>query len=142
MIGRTWIIGENGEIEITYYLNGRLGGILFSEDSTDKQVEWIFNTMAMKANDIDEIAAYMSGISKKVKVKEVPPDISFDRFYNQYENKVGRQRAERAWKRMAKAEKVKALMGIKKYKAHSFNKKYDLAYPARYLNDQLYNEFQ
>ncbi len=53
---------------------------------------------------------------KNVKVSEVPEDVSFERFWEVYDYKVGKKtRAERLWKALTDTERIKALKHIRIY---------------------------
>lgn len=141
MKGRTWIIAD-GLYTVTYSLAGKMLEVKFSEEVTPEQLLWFFDHFAIMAADMDGIAAFMQKLGKSRKVVEQPADTSFSRFWDEYGHKVGKKEAESAWKRLNNTKRTDALLGIRKYKAYSLSKHYDLAYPAKYLNKELYNDFQ
>lgn len=75
------------------------------------------------------------------KVEEGFMDLTFDNFYNQYGNKVGKKRASKRWEKMSDADRVKALLFIPKYlnqlKAQSG---VQMMYPESYLNAERWND--
>lgn len=144
MEGNSWIIGAKGEVEISYHLDGRLAGLRFSEDATREQILWAFDNAAMWVDKDGggDLQAYMKGLGRKVKVEEIPPDISFTRFWEAYGNKVSKMQAEQAWQRLSRAERVRVLVAIPKYRKFSTAKGYDLAYPAKFINKRMYEDYQ
>lgn len=51
-----------------------------------------------------------------VKVEKVSEDLSFDRFWEEYDNKISaKKRTEKLWNDLIDSEKAKAIIFIKKY---------------------------
>ena len=73
-------------------------------------------------------------------VKTVDDDLSFTRFWKEYDNKVSKKKAEVLWNKMSKAKKVKAFLDIPKYNAYLMRKGYDKAYPDTYLRNEKYED--
>ena len=75
------------------------------------QVEWIFKFVPL---DLTELAKYSD--DPVVKYRLIESDLSFDRFWNAFDNKVGKKkRAEALWKVMKESEKIKCFEVIPRY---------------------------
>jgi hypothetical protein len=57
----------------------------------------------------------MVELSKTLRVKEVPVDISFTSFLERYNRKINRKRCEPLYEKLDESEKVKCIMAIKQY---------------------------
>ena len=68
------------------------------------------------------------------------PDLSFDVFYDMYDKKVGRLKAERSWTKLSKADRMKCLKSLKSYNDYLFRKKIAKAYPATYINQRMFED--
>lgn len=80
-----------------------------------------------------------SGKNNQCKIKEVEPDLSFERFWDVYGYKKGKRKmAENSWSKKSKAEKVMIIEHIPKYKKQCGIDRVDMAYPSTYLNQEYY----
>lgn len=88
--------------------------------------------------DLTKIQTYMK--AKNIKVTEVAMDLSFDAFWNRYNNKFGKKpRAQKFWELMTEEERIKAYNHIQKYEQFliqnpGINKKY----PETYLSQRIW----
>jgi len=74
--------------------------------------------------------------------KDISPTLElyrFDEFWDAYDKKCGRDRAERAWKKLSKAEVDAAIAYIPSYKAAQPNKMYRKN-PEAYINQRAWND--
>lgn len=82
-----------------------------------------------------------AGIEHKWTIKALEQKVSFEEFYEEYANKVGRKPAELKWKRLKKEDRIKAMMYIDKYKNHlKLRPGQQQMYPATYLNSEPWND--
>lgn len=85
------------------------------------------------------IAQWKKGV-KNVSIREIAPDLSFEAFYSQYDNKFGKKtRSMAIWKQMNDVEKAKAIAFIPKYKTHLITSGIQQKYAETYLNQQPWN---
>ena len=69
-------------------------------------------------------------------------EVSFDMFWNNYGKKVHRLRVEKLWAKMSQADRVKAFVGIAKYKKWCQRSERFLLDPENYLKNQTWtNEY-
>ncbi len=68
------------------------------------------------------------------------PDLSFEVFYDQYKYKVGKLKAQRAWDKLSKADRISCLKSLKAYDDYLFRKKIAKAYPATYINQRKFED--
>ena len=80
-------------------------------------------------------------ITSKLEIKKTDLDLSFDAFWNTYNNKVGKKKmAESSWNNLSKANKIKALMAIPRYNNNlRLNPGIQKAYPTTFINQEYYN---
>ncbi|HOI31201.1 MAG: hypothetical protein PHG67_06040 [Bacteroidales bacterium] len=71
---------------------------------------------------------------------EIHQEVSFDQFWNRYDEKVrsSRKRSEKVWKRLSKTDKLKAYRYIAKYE-QSLYAGIPKKYAETYLNAELWN---
>lgn len=78
--------------------------------------------------------------SDTAKLTEITEEITFDRFWNRYNDKArsSKKRTQRIWNRMSKAQQRKAYQHIQKYEL-TLKPGIDRKYAETYLNAELWN---
>ena len=122
-----------GAINLLYNEFNMLSKTEFEGKLTDEQYAWILAKLPFKEEGITPLKKHFSIIQE---VEEV----TFEDFYETYKYKEGRQKAQHAWDRMPKYEKVKAYMYITTYKTKKKISGTALAYPATYLNSKPWED--
>lgn len=81
------------------------------------------------------------GKKPNISVRESEPDLSFENFWNVFDNKVGNKaRTLKKWEKMKKSERAAALAYLPKYESHlATNPGISKLYPETYLNQQRWN---
>ncbi|MCH4824277.1 hypothetical protein ML462_13965 [Gramella lutea] len=135
------VTGKNSPIvwQFKYHLNGLLAEFKLLEGELDaKQINWLFVKGKFPYRE-DQIKQWNTIPEFDIKIGE--PDLSFDSFWNAYGNKVGKKKmAENTWKKLSKADKLKALEAIKHYNNYLSRKHgIDKAHPTTYLNQEYYH---
>lgn len=129
-----------GNVILEYDHNDIIKRIEFEcEMSSEQHVKFIKNIPLSEATFLE--VATRSGVVFSV----VPPDLSFERFWNTYAYKVGdKSRTEKLWNKFTEAEKTTALKIIPVYNAFLQRKNLDKAYPETWLNQKrfLTNEYK
>lgn len=101
---------------------------------TEKQQVWLLKNLPR------ELAEAQSLLEKNPNIIFKPEDVTFDMFWQAYDDKINssRKRTQKAWDRMAKAEQVRAFQYIKTYfrNVPSGTRK---KYAETYLNAELWN---
>lgn len=105
-----------GEIFITYNHEGLL--VAFDAVDTtvkDIHIRWLMaNTPQRITIDYaNELKAFLS--RTKCELIEVPLDISFETFWNLYDHKIHKPRAEAAFNKLPQTDKLLCILSIKKY---------------------------
>jgi hypothetical protein len=116
-------------------------GILMKFDTSAAQLSeqqqlWILRTMPKSLPDVKK----MLGDSTTAKFTELKQDVTFEMFWNRYNEKVrsSKKKAERIWNRLTKTNQVKAFRGIIAYERNipgGVSKKY----AETYLGAELWN---
>lgn len=76
----------------------------------------------------------------KCKIKEVDEDLSFERFWNEFDYKVGnKSRALKLWTALPNPDKAKALKFMATYDTQLAMTKVNKMYPETYLHQQRWN---
>lgn len=101
------------------------GGVVFGYDAN--------NCLVFYHNECDSPAAInwlkdrlpgndiaLVELKKKIEgtIQVVPPDLSFDTFWEAYDKKINRKRCEPLWKKLNDADRMRAIMNIKPYDAY------------------------
>lgn len=125
--------------EFKYNLNGVLTEFNFGEtELTFNQRRWLFS--------LERFPYYentIKGWQKAIKNFEVivgKPNLDFTTFYNLYKYKVGKLEAQRAWKKLNKADQLKAIKQIKAYEGFLRRKRIEKVHPATYLNKRRFDD--
>ena len=132
-------IKKTGGQIVVGYRKGCLVYLDIKETVTSLQVAWVHKNVPQHYEGFTKFVKEVK--SKGVAVSEVLTDLSFENFWNIYDNKKGKKvRVERIWKDMSDVEKSKALDYIKKYNYYlAINAGIQKKYPQTYLNCAEWN---
>jgi hypothetical protein len=124
-----------GQVELIYNGNGTLAKIDFTPGELDHhQVHYLVKHIP--ANEVD-----MSTSFQNLPITIVSEDyrITFDDFWNYYDQKHNRKRAEALWKKLSKTDQVIAYNGLKAYTKHlNANAWKNKADPDTYLRNRMW----
>lgn len=126
-----------GEIEVVYNDFNLMVSIDISRaDLAEKQQIYFLRDLPRELAELERLKQK----SPSLVVIEVPQEITFEMFWNRYDDKVrsSRKRTEKAWSRLAKADQVKAYMYIQRYR-QSLYAGTNPKYAETYLNAELWN---
>ena len=126
----------DGCITLEYeYDSGMLVQATFDFVLKDDQAKWLQSHFPVHVSLAEKLSAVMKGSVQKV--DSIP---GFADFYGRYGNKVGKVKAEAAWKKLKDTEKVLAVTHISKYK-QSIKGWQDMLMPATYLNEKRFMDY-
>ena len=75
------------------------------------------------------------------KVKELEQDLTFENFWNVYNNKLDKKsRVEAIWKTLTNVQRAKALAYIPSYETHLITNNITKKYPSTYLNSRIWEQ--
>lgn len=125
-----------GEIHVLYGVDSRLLFIDFMKASlTDEQIEYFKSKLPVV---YDQNFSQAFGTSKLMIVEE-GYTVTFDMFWNRYDHKVNRIRAEKEWNKLSEADQVNAFARYPLYDRHlKLNAWKTKAGPDRYLKDRFW----
>lgn len=123
---------------VTFGFNSSNWLVFFSNEaefSEDRQYKWLFeiDRFPIRLEQIAELAKVIKGT-----LKEVPADLSFDTFWDKYEKKINRKRAEQIWKKLSDADKMLAIVNIKPYDSYLQRTGIGKAHPENYFNKEYH----
>lgn len=128
--------------EFKYNLNGSLKAFkLLQGQLSDTQTNWLFKAGNFPYHVDIMTRVWMAKLRKNFEISVGEADLSFENFWNTYGHKVGKKKmAQTSWGKLSKANKIKALIGIKKYnnnlKLYPGQAK---AHASTYINQEYYN---
>lgn len=130
-------IASKGDFNVHFGFNaeGLLVAMQLPEDLTEASQLWLMRNMPICEEDLKHFAK----LSKMV-VSEQITEITFDDFYKQYAVKEARQKAEKSWERLSKAERIKAFKYIPVLRSKCNLSGIAMPYPATYLNNKRWND--
>lgn len=148
MIKLLKILGGQDIVTVTYDLDGRTQNITFHEETSKEQRAWVLYRLSVGEEEntcglsdcVDRINQKKDP-KKRATLIEVEPDLSFERFWEDYGYKIGKKKmAENKWKSMDDMERIKALKYIKTYNYFLMeNRNIQKLYPSSYLNRAEWN---
>ena len=121
-----------------YHLNGTLAlfevldGIL-----SEKQINWLFRLGHFPYQE-SQIADWQKHLKENFEISVGEADLSFDALWNAYENKVKRQEAEKAFKKMKPADVMRCFQAIPGYNRYLSRKGTAKAMLATFINQAYY----
>lgn len=101
-----------------------------------QQQDYILNGLPKEASEIERLILH----SKTARLTEINRDITFEMFWDKYNEKVrsSRKRAQTKWIKMKKSEQIKAYNFISKYESNILPGT-EKKYAETYLNAELWN---
>lgn len=92
-------------------------------------------------HDEPKMLVFKSKMTKYFTIDEEDYDLSFDTFMNVYGKKTRKKESSAYWKKMTDANKLKAILGVKKLNNHiRLNPWKEKPDPIRYLKHERYND--
>lgn len=122
-----------GEILFKYDLSTDLVYFENKAQMSDEQKKYLLEHMPLTLTHLKKMA-----LKDTITINEIPEDLTFERFYNKYNYKVGsKKRAESIWKGLSNTDKYLCLQAIDRYNSF-LNKKKNMerAYPETFLNQR------
>lgn len=103
-----------------------------NSDLSKEQMNWMLGVLS-KGSNLKQLAQRVSG-----QLSVVPTDLSFESFWNAYNWKRNRYRAEPLWNKMTEAERIECLLNIPQY--HHWQRQNNVAMlnPDNYLKRAEY----
>lgn len=128
----------DGFINLEYNDNGVMTKFEVVNDIPDEAIIAILMRIPLK-NESGVMEAFMKGSSAVI--TPIKEDLSFDRFWIEYDNKVGnKKRAEKLWTELSEQNKLLALKYIKRYDSLlKIQNGIAKLYPETYLNQKRWN---
>lgn len=128
------------ECVFTYSENGLLKAFELRSEMSEK------NHIAFLQYDFSKQEALQKFASKNTnrKLELVPEDLSFERFLETYNHKVGKkERAQKLWEALTTKEKITCLNTIPRYKAWLAFRNIETLYPETFLSQKRFqNEYR
>lgn len=125
-----------GSITLSYNEQGRVIKMEIDAQLSEQQHAFFFSVFPAEIAQLEQLK-----ILKSVKIIEVLQEVTFEQFYEAFGNKVGKVKAENVWKRLSRAEQLKAFNHLPKYKNYlKLNPGIAHLYPATYLNQKRWND--
>jgi hypothetical protein len=122
-----------GCITFGYDENGQLVKFLFDAIMDDAYVDFVRRNIPWT---VDAVARYKSKTSTVTEIT----DISFERFWRDYDYKKGKDAAIKEWNKLKQGEQVKAIVRIPAYKFDINARNVAPVYPERYLKHKRFND--
>jgi len=121
-----------GQVTFGYDHNGDL--IFYHNEIPDEKViKWINKYTPINRENLEAFKQKVQAT-----ITEVPEDLSFDRFWNTYEKKHNRKRAEPLFEKLNDADKMQAIMRVKAYFEYCWKTKRGIADPEKYLRERYF----
>lgn len=124
-----------GEILYTYDDSDHLVKLEISADLSREQHEWILKHIPASASGLH----FISQKVKNSNIVELMQDISFDQFWNKYDEKLrsSKKKSMVKWNKLSQADRNKAFYFISTYNRNRGSA--DKKYAETYLNAELWN---
>lgn len=124
-----------GVICFEFAENGYLSGLTIDAELSNVQHAHLLQNTPLKIQQLGLLKERF----KTATITEVPEDLSFNRFWQEYDYKKGKKvQTQNTWERLSKADKVKALTFIKTLKNQKRLDGTAMPYPNTYLNQRYF----
>lgn len=140
MTGKKYILTSDhftGEVTFEYNLKGFLKVVKIGEvRGMSKAIfEWLWANLPTSTQMIEEYKKTAGNF----KISEVPVDLSFERFWTEYDQKVGKKKmTENAWNKLPQKDKIAALLYIEKLRRTKRRDGTQMPYPSTYINQKYW----
>lgn len=140
MTGKKYILTSDhftGEVTFEYNLKGFLKAVKVGEvKGMSKSIfDWLWANLPTSTQMMEEYKKTAGNF----KISEVPVDLSFERFWNEYNNKVGKKKmTENAWNKLSQKDKIAALLYIEKLRRTKRQDGTQMPYPSTYINQKYW----
>lgn len=140
MTGKKYILTSDhftGEVTFEYNLKGFLKVVKIGEvRGMSKSIfDWLWANLPTSTQMMEEYKKTAGNF----KISEVPVDLSFERFWSEYNNKVGKKKmTENAWNKLSQKDKIAALLYIEKLRRTKRQDGTQMPYPSTYLNQKYW----
>ena len=123
-----------GELIFGYNQHGVMVMYQVEAELKPEQLSHLVNNLPVYEEKLQEM---VNASKKGAEARLVEVDLSFDRFWNDYNHKVGNKgRAERLWSALSKHTKLRVLEHIPRYDRQLAVSKIAKCYPETYLNQE------
>jgi len=126
-------IRTGNELDVTYNDEGFLWAVSLNGNYSLDEHTAVWQLMPTQKADMQKLSI------KNVHIKEVMPDLSFERFYKAYKYPVDRKRAEAIWNRMTDTNRMKAIECIAEYDKYLGRSGIAKAYPKTFLGNEYFH---
>lgn len=130
-------IAKGEKVNVTMrveFADGILESITFAEASRP-QIDWILKRMPSGENELIDFCK-----TAKLRLSEVPVDLSFEAFWNAYKRKVGKlKRTQRLWETMTDLQKQTVLTVIPRYHRFLAHENTSISYAETFLANEMWN---
>lgn len=98
-------------------------------------IRWMLSQIPAQVDDVAQVFE-----TRLFEITTVSKPVSFDQFWEAYDYKVGRKKAENVWEKMTEAQLAKAFTAIKPYNYHLATNPRAKLHPETYLRNERYND--
>ncbi len=130
-----------GQILFKYNLNGYLISFEVQAELDEAQLLYFYKLLPWTKS---KLYSMQSLPGNEITITEIPADLSFEVFWNRYNNKVGKKnKVKQIWENLPEATRVKVLVSITYYNQWLVKTGFAKCYPETYLNQERYeNEYR
>ena len=135
MITKTYALTSpafNGEVIFAYNQEGRIMKMEVLSQLNEKQHDFLIDHLPVTEEKLQQLVN-----SSSAKVREIKPNLTFNYFWDRYDNKLGnKKRSERLWNSLTNYEKMKALHFLQYYNQQLAQTGQNKKYPETYLHQK------
>jgi hypothetical protein len=126
-----------------YDLNGNLKLFEISDGQMRQdQLVWLFSRFPVSENDMKTLWMKHEKYTKVFSIEISPADLSFESGWQQYNHKMAKQDAEKSFKKMSEAEKIKFFLSLPPYERYLKTSGIAKCHMATYINKKYFdNEY-
>jgi hypothetical protein len=125
-----------------YNLNGSFKSFeIMDGELSQKQILWLFAGSNFPATETIMKTVWMGKtLRDNFEIVKAEPVLNFENLWNMYGNKVSKFDAEKSFKKLSDADKIKCFLAIPGYKKYLSKKGTGTAHLATFIHRQYYND--
>lgn len=136
------LTGKNSKAKVVfnYDLNGYLTSLTCEGIELETQLKYLFWNEKFPFPYLETLMPAVKALSKSLDIKRVEDDLSFERFWQVYDYKVSRKKAEKLYEKLSKGQRIKIFLHLPKYENYLRAKRIEKAYPDTYLRNEKFED--
>jgi hypothetical protein len=123
-----------GQVTFGYRFDGKLMFFHNEGDMSEEHFQYLLSFLPLHVSQLDKFRK-----SAMSTITEIPADVSWERFWETYNQKINAKRCKPLWEALTDYDKMLAIVKITHYLKYCERKNINVANPEKYLRDRYFD---